>query len=216
MPKRALIEHRPYLLASLASAVAFYFLSDNPIGGVWLILLKGAGVGLLALYALRRAPGLDGKLIAGVMAFSAIADMVLEIDFELGGILFVLSHLIAVTLYARNRRESTSASQKGLAVALLIGTPLIAWFLSSATLIVIYAAWLGVMAASAWISRFPRYRVGIGAVLFIISDWLIFSRIGPFDLSPLPDLLVWPLYYAGQVMIVTGVVQTLRGETPAR
>jgi hypothetical protein len=44
------------------------------------------------------------------------------------------------------------------------------------------------------------------------SDWLLFSRFGPINLAPFPDLLVWPLYYAGQVMIATGVVQTLRAD----
>ena len=69
------------------------------------------------------------------------------------------------------------------------------------------------MAAAAWMSRFPRYRVGIGAVLFVASDFLIFSGMGPFELAPLPDILVWPLYYGGQLLIATGAVQTLRGET---
>ena len=49
-----------------------------------------------------------------------------------------------------------------------------------------------------------------GALLFVVSDWLIFSRLGPYDLAPLPDLLVWPTYYVGQFLIATGVVQTLR------
>jgi uncharacterized membrane protein YhhN len=83
-------------------------------------------------------------------------------------------------------------------------------------MVAVYAVFLGAMAASAWYSRFPRYRVGTGAVLFVVSDWLIFSRMGPVDLGPLPDLLIWPLYYVGQVMIATGVVQCLRGEQPVR
>ena len=53
-------------------------------------------------------------------------------------------------------------------------------------------------------------------MLFVVSDWLIFARLGPIDLAPLPDLLIWPLYYAGQVMIATGIVQCLRGEQPER
>ena len=64
------------------------------------------------------------------------------------------------------------------------------------------------MAAS--LSLFPQSRVGLGAMLFVLSDWLIFSRMGPVDLAPLPDLLVWPTYYVGQLLIATGVVQTLR------
>lgn len=219
MPKRALVEHRPWLLAGLIAAFAYYFLSDNPIGGVWLILLKGAGVGSLAIYALRRAPGVDGVIVAVALAVSALADMALELWFEVGGGLFALSHCVAIVLYLRNRREGPSFSQNLLGLTLLIGVPALSYLLSNDPLIAVYSITLGAMAAAAWTSRFPRYRVGIGAILFVISDWLIFSRMGPYDLGQLPDLAVWPLYFAGQLMIATGVVQTLlfdvgRGEEP--
>lgn len=216
MAKRALIEHRPWLLVSIAAAIAFYLLRDNPIGGLWLILLKGSGVGFLAVYALRRASGADGTILVLALALSAVADMALELSFEVGGALFTASHLVAAVLYLRNRRARVTGSQRALALSLLIAAPLIAYGLSERTDIAIYALTLGLMAASAWISRFPRYRVGFGAVLFMVSDWLIFSRFGAFDLGIVPDVLVWPLYYAGQLMIATGVVQTLRGEKPAR
>ena len=216
MPKRALIDHRPWLLAGIAAALAYYFLWNNPIGGVWLILLKGAGLGCLSVYAFMRAPGADGKLLAVALLLACAADMALELWFEVGGALFAASHLAMVALYLRNRRERTMWSQRMLAVFLLIGVPVVAYLLSEQVEIAIYASTLGLMAATAWISRFPRYRVGIGAILFVISDWLIFSRMGSFDLGVLPDTLVWPLYFAGQVMIATGVVQTLRGERSER
>ena len=68
------------------------------------------------------------------------------------------------------------------------------------------------MAATAWASRFSRYHVGIGAVLFVISDLLIFAEFGPLAESTIPSLLIWPLYYAGQFLICTGIIQTLRGD----
>lgn len=216
MAKRALIEHRPWLLASVVAATAYYFLWNNPIGELWLILLKGTAVGLLAIYAMRRTTGLDGAILVVVLAFSAAADMVIELDLTAGGGLFLASHLVAIALYLRNRRDSTTLSQKLLALALVIGTPAISYLLANRIDIALYSIGLGAMAAAAWMSRFPRYRVGLGAVLFVISDWLIFSRMGQFTIAPLPDILVWPLYFAGQLMIATGVVQTLRGETPAR
>ncbi|WP_299192667.1 lysoplasmalogenase family protein [uncultured Erythrobacter sp.] len=222
MAKTALIEHRPWLLASVVASIAYYLLSDNPFGtpfpafgGVWLILLKGAGVALLAAYALRRAHCLDGKILALVLALSAAADMALEIEFAIGGALFAASHAVAIILYLRNRREQLTGSQLALAAALLIATPAISYLLSERVEVAAYAVTLGLMAAAAWTSRFPRYRVGIGAVLFVVSDWLIFSDMGRFDLGILPALLVWPLYYGGQLMIATGVVQTLRGEPVA-
>lgn len=215
MPKRALIEHRPWLMASMIAAIAYYFASDGSLAGVWLILLKGAGVGFLALYAIRRASGLDAAILAVALALSSAADMVLEIDFELGGGLFFASHVVAIVLYIRNVRPQPVFSQMACAAALAVGTPVIAYLLSDRLDIALYSTGLGLMAACAWMSRFPRYRVGLGAVLFIISDWLIFSRMGSFDLAPLPDLLVWPTYYAAQFMIATGVVQTLRGQHQA-
>ena len=69
------------------------------------------------------------------------------------------------------------------------------------------------MAASAWLSSFSRYRVGLGAVMFLASDGLIFARIGPLANSALPGLLIWPLYYFGQFLICIGVVGTVRSRT---
>lgn len=213
MAKRALVEHRPWLLASVVAACAHYFLRNNPVGeGVWGILLKGAGVALLAVYAMRRTRGADGAILVISLALSAAGDMAIINSLEAGGALFLLAHLVAILLYARNLRENPSASQRLLALALLVAAPLFAWLLSGRLDIAGYGAVLGAMAAGAWLSRFPRYRVGLGAVLFVASDWLLFSRLGPMNLSPLPDLLVWPLYYCGQVMIATGVVQTLRAD----
>ena len=210
MTRAALIEHRPWLLASIVAAIAFYVLRDAPIGGVQLMLLKGTAVALLAVYALRRSTGIDGKMIALVMAFGAVGDMAIEISFIAGGGAFFLGHLVAVALYLRNRRPSPSPSQQLTGLALLVATPLVSWFLSHDGGVTLYATGLGAMASTAWLSRFGRYRVGTGAVLFVLSDWLIFSRMGAIDLAPLPDLLIWPLYYFGQFLIATGVVQALR------
>ena len=100
-------------------------------------------------------------------------------------------------------------------MALLVLVPLVAFNLptvrSTAIGVAIYALALGAMAASTWISAYPRYRVGIGAVLFVVSDLLIFARIGPMSESPLPDLLIWPLYYTGQLLICLGVIGASKG-----
>ena len=214
LPKRALIERRPWLFASLVAGITFYFVKDGALAGLFKIAWKGAGVASLAVYALIRAPGTDGKLLAAVMAFGAAGDMAIEIGLEAGAGCFFIGHIIAIALYARHRRTRLTPSQKATAVALLLGTPLIAFLLpadrSAAPGVALYALALGGMAAAAWSSAFPRYRVGLGAVLFVASDLLIFARMGPLSASPLPGLLIWPLYYLGQVLICTGVVDTLR------
>lgn len=221
MAKHGLIELRPWLLASIAAAIAFYFLRDNPVGeGVWGLALKGASAGLLAFYVALRVPqgkhwG-DGFLLVGVMVLAAAGDVAIEIDFLIGGACFAAAHVVAVVLYLRNRHKRPSPTQKLMGLSLLIGTPLVSYLLSGQPQIAVYAAFLGAMASAAWMSHYPRYRVGTGAVLFVLSDWLIFSRMGTLSLEPLPELLIWPLYYAGQVMIATGIVQCLRGEQPVR
>ncbi len=221
MAKQALIEQRPWLLASVAAAVAYYFLRDNPVGeGLWGLLLKGAGVALLAFYAFLRVPHgkhrSDGLLLVGALALAAGGDVAIELDFRVGGALFAAAHVVAVALYLKNRHQRPSPTQKLIGLALLIATPLVSYVLSGQIDVAIYAAFLGVMASAAWMSHYPRYRVGTGAVLFVLSDWLIFARMGPIDLEPANTILIWPLYYAGQIMIATGIVQCLRGEQPVR
>lgn len=221
MAKQALIEQRPWLLASIAAAVAFYFLRDNPVGeGTWGLAAKGASVGLLALYVWVRVPGgrrgIDGALLTGALALAACGDVAIELNFIIGGAFFAAAHVVAVALYLRNRHQRPSPVQKLIGAGLLIGTPLVSWLLSGEAQIAAYGAFLGAMASAAWMSHYPRYRVGTGAILFVLSDWLIFARQGPLDLEPANTILIWPLYYAGQVMIATGIVQCLRGEQPVR
>lgn len=216
MPKRALIERRPWLLASLVAGISFYFVKDAALAGLFKTAWKGAGVALLAVYPYRHAPGRDGKMLALVMAFGALGDMAIEIDLRAGAACFFFGHIIAIALYARHRRADPKPSQKAAALALLLGTPLIAFLLptdrSAAPTVALYALALGGMAAAAWSSAFPRYRVGVGAVFFVVSDLLIFARMGPLAGSALPDLLVWPLYYLGQFLICVGAVNFVRGK----
>ena len=201
-------------MASLVAGISYYFVKDSALAGAFLLAWKGAGVALLAAYAFIRAPGSDGKLLGAVMAWGAAGDMAIEISLAAGAGCFFIGHTIAIALYARHRRDSLTPSQKATVVALLLGTPLIAYLLpadrSAAPGVALYALALGGMAAAAWSSAFPRYRTGLGAVLFVASDLLIFARLGPLSASPLPDLLIWPLYYLGQFQICTGVVSRLR------
>ena len=68
------------------------------------------------------------------------------------------------------------------------------------------------MAAAAWTSRFPRYRTGIGAMMFLASDLFIFAGEGEVLPKDVTMWLVWPLYFAGQALIAWGVVRTLGKE----
>lgn len=217
--KSAFAESRPFLLLSLLFGISYFFVKDSNIPGLYLIAWKGAGVGFLAIYALVRLHRLDGKIVGAIMALGAIGDMALEYDLILGAGAFMAGHLLAIAFYSRFRRHQLGFSQKIFAIILVPLSVLIAWTLPSvradAAGVAVYCLSVAAMAAMAWTSRFSRYQVGIGAVLFLVSDLLIFARMGPLESSIIPELLVWPLYYFGQFMIATGIVATLRHEMAA-
>lgn len=210
VPKRALIEKRPWLVASLVAGVSYWLAAKGQVPGLWLIIWKGAGVALLAAYAWAHHPSRNARLLTLVMALGAMGDMLLELFFTAGAVAFFTGHMAAIALYFGHRRAHPASSQKAAAVTTLIGVPLIGWQLTSAPEVALYALGLAGMAAAAWLSNFPRYRVGIGAMMFVASDLLIFARMGPLAGSALPGLLIWPLYYFGQFLICTGVIATLR------
>lgn len=202
------------LIAALLAGISYYLAARIFEPSALLIVWKGAGVGLLAVWAAMQARSFDGALLALVMALGATGDVVLETTGMVeGGMAFMAGHVIAITLYVRNRRLQTSISQKLFAILLVPIVIWVSWLLpadrDSAAGIALYAAPLALMAALAWTSRFSRYTVGIGAIFFVISDLFIFARMGPLAGSILPGLLIWPLYFTGQAMIATGVARTL-------
>jgi hypothetical protein len=219
MPKRALIEKRPWLLASLAAAIAFCALRLTALPELWLVVLPGVATGFLALYAWLRRAGRDGNHLAVMMAVAAARDVLFQIDLAISALLFFAYHLLAMALYLRHPRERMTVSQKAAAVAMLLLTPALAWLLpvdrGLEPGVALYGLALGGMASCAWMSAFSRYRVGIGAVLLLVSDLLVIAGLGPLMGQPLPEAIAWPLYYVGQLLVTVGVVQTLRSNNAA-
>lgn len=202
--------------AALLAGASYMLAVAGGWSGPGIIAWKGAGVALLALWAAVQARAPDGWMIAGVMALGAAGDVLLDAQgLETGGLAFAAGHVLAVVLYLRNRRPALSASQRFLGWALVPLSVAIVWLLLKGQggwwHGAIYTAFVAAMAAAAWTSRFPRYRTGIGAMLFLVSDLLIFARLGGAVPAGIASLLIWPLYFGGQAMIVWGVVRTLRG-----
>ncbi|MFC3070708.1 lysoplasmalogenase [Phenylobacterium soli] len=189
---------------------------DHPVMTAW----KGSGVALLAVYAALRARSLDGWLIALVMALGAAGDVLLEvIGLTRGALAFLAGHLVAIGLYVKNRRPGLGPTDWLVAAALVVATVATAWALPAdramAPGIALYATGLSCMAASAWLSRFPRGWVALGAVMFLVSDLLIFARSGPLAGQAWVGIGVWTLYFGGQAMIALGVTRALSEPRPA-
>jgi uncharacterized membrane protein YhhN len=184
---------------------------------------KGACAGLLAVYAGLQARSLDGWLLCAVMAFGALGDVLLgPAGFVVGGAAFLAGHLVAIVLYQRNRRAGLGWPDWLLAAALVVATVVTAFLLpadrSGAPGVAVYALGLSCMAASAWLSRFPRGWVALGALMFLASDLLIFARSGPLAgiATAWVGFAVWGLYFGGQALLCVGVVSSLANDRTSK
>ncbi|RRN65893.1 lysoplasmalogenase [Caulobacter sp. 602-1] len=210
------------------SAVARWTLIASVIAGVsyvatWALDLppgvetawKGAGVALLTVHAALRARSPDGWLLAAVMAFGAGGDVLLETHgLTVGALSFLLGHVVASALYLRHRKPGSWLPLTLIPVVVGISF-LLPHDRSGAPGIALYSLFLAVMAATALMSRFPLKTVGLGALMFVVSDLLIFGRLGPLPDNLATGLAVWGLYYFGQLLICLGAVRELESLHPA-
>lgn len=194
---------------ALLIGVSYFIAIRSGFAHADLTAWKGLGVGLLALWAARHADTADGWTIAAVLACGAAGDVLVETHgLATGGSAFLIGHLIALRLYARDRwRVGWPIVGVAAVVVALAG-----FALTGQTGVAAYASALGAMAGAASLGRFPPH-VMLGAWLFVVSDLLIFARLGPLADSDLPGWLVWPTYFTAQALIAHGVVSAQAEET---
>lgn len=175
------------------------------------VVIKAAGVALLAAYAFRA-----GHLVLAVgLALGALGDVFLALDasvLPLGIAAFGLGHLVYIWLFARWRME---AGPRGglsriaaLAVA-LAGLAMMNWlqphFGELQIAASVYNGIILVMAVLAILGRSPLLAM-IGALLFVVSDSVLAIRLfaGELDWA---GPVVWICYYLGQAAITLGLTQ---------
>lgn len=202
-------------LLALIGGISFFVAVVAGWEGPVIVAWKGSGVTLLALWAAANARERYGWLICLVLALGALGDVLLETSGMIpGAAAFLAGHAVAIFLYLRHYRPKTSFSQRFLISLTVPASLLIACLLmpmSDLVGIAVYTFFVSAMAASAWGSQFPRYRTGIGAMMFLASDLFIFARLGGALPQSATMWLIWPLYFGGQALIAWGVVKTLAG-----
>ncbi|RYY22941.1 MAG: lysoplasmalogenase [Sphingomonadales bacterium] len=187
------------LLAALIAGASYYADHWLDLHGALAATWKGAGVALLAAWAFANGRPWIGM----VLAFGALGDVLLETSgLIIGAIAFLMGHILAVGFYWRTRTAPWY-----LPAFVAVSVSLSSYLLSGDLGVALYGFGLGAMAGTALTSGFAFATVGLGALLFLISDLLIFASIGPLAASPLPGLLIWPTYFAGQALIAWGVVR---------
>lgn len=191
-------------LAALIAGFSYWPGSHMAHDPLLLVVWKGAGVSLLALWAALRARDVDGWLLAAVLALGAAGDVLLEAAaLEIGGAVFLAGHLVAIVLYLRNRRADAAWWALLLPVVIAGMGAVLPADRAAAPGMALYGFGVAAMAACAMMSRFRL--AALGALLFVVSDVLILARLGPLAGSLLPMLLVWPLYFIGQALIAWDV-----------
>jgi uncharacterized membrane protein YhhN len=186
------------------------------LGVAW----KGAGVGLLAVYAGLNARNRDGRLLAAVLAFGAAGDVLIETDgLVVGGAVFFAGHLTAIWLYLRNLRRPLAAAEIAFGLVLAAAIVALAWLAPSARAdapqAAAYAVGLAAMTATAWLCRFPRRLTALGAAMFAASDLLLFAKTGrPWAHELWAGIGSWGFYFGGQALIALGGVRGTAARTP--
>ena len=158
---------------------------------------------LLAIWAATRARDFDGWLLVALMALGAAGDVLLEASLTIGGAIFLAGHAVAIWLYLRNRAADARWWPLLMVPIVVAVSAMLPSDRTAAPGIALYAFGVSAMAACALMSRFRI--AALGASMFVMSDLLIFARLGPLAGSLVPHLLVWPLYFIGQALIAWDV-----------
>lgn len=189
--------------AALVVGLSYWPGSRLPLDSALLVAWKGAGASLLAIWAATRARDFDGWLLVALMALGAAGDVLLEASLTIGGAIFLAGHAVAIWLYLRNRAADARWWPLLMVPIVVAVSAMLPSDRTAAPGIALYAFGVSAMAACALMSRFRI--AALGASMFVMSDLLIFARLGPLAGSFVPHLLVWPLYFIGQALIAWDV-----------
>lgn len=205
----------PMRLPLLAvAAAAFFALCYLLFWGGYSAEPLGLAVKSLCALCLGLAVFLDhrsGPLLVIAMVFFAAGDILLALNPGFGAVAFVIGYSAALLFFVRNQRPRSArhATQRFAAWALAISGPPLAMFAGRPSLdAIVFLSLCASVAAYAWISRFSRYRTGIGAVLVLAAIVLTIADLfGEAD-----DLWVyaWALYTGGLILITLGVIAPAR------
>ncbi|TNE61713.1 MAG: lysoplasmalogenase [Alphaproteobacteria bacterium] len=203
------------ILLSFLVAVA-YGAHVYPADAILKAVMKGAAVGLLALFVLMNIRSVNHFLLFLALAASVAGDVLLALPIEQafvkGLLAFGGAHVVFLLLYMRNRLPGREMTRPRINAATLVWVATgIAYFLMWPHLgallwyVVGYSALLALMATSAILSIYPPRLVGLGAILFLVSDALLGARQF-LDVPAVFGYLVWASYYLAQLLMTLGVM----------
>lgn len=205
--------------ASLALALIWWVRGQGEGQKPWALgLAKAGSTALLALIALLA--GVNPWLTLGLV-LGALGDFALtrggQRAFLAGLVAFALGHLAYIPAFLYGFWPALSPGVTGvLVLALPLSTSfwLLPWTGAMRRPVQVYCGVIGGMALSAFCVPHGPAQLWLqtGAVLFVASDLLLALRLFRLE-NPqhkrLAALILWPLYYGAQVLILLGGLAAL-------
>jgi len=205
------------LLGSLIAAV-IYGGGWHPATEFWTVLVKGSAIGLMALFVLVAMQSFNHFVLFLALSVSVSGDVFLaiqgEASFMRGLLAFAAAHFLFIVLFVKNRMhiQDVSSLRIRLAALLWVAAAISAFFLypELGDLLVptmVYTGILILMATTALFSKFPIKLLGVGVILFVISD----ATLGAQKFLTVPDYanyIIWGCYYLAQLLITFAVILT--------
>ncbi|KUJ83833.1 lysoplasmalogenase [Microbulbifer flavimaris] len=204
---------RKLLPAAFALLAGLYIFLDAAGGqALWMPALKAAPIAVLGIMAALMLRGVTRTLTLVALAFSALGDVLLALDFPLQFVMGLAAFLIAQVVYAANfLRGAQFRSQRFAmrALPLLLATSLLAsQLLPAATelapAVLCYLLAITAMALAAAAHRGNSGLLYAGAIIFVVSDTLI--AVNRFLLPlPLAGTAIMVTYYGAQLALLYGI-----------
>ena len=113
MPGRALLERRPWLLASIAAAIAYYGLKDAEFPGIYLLAIEAASLLLLSAYALLRHRSGASLMTAAAMALGGAGVVAVELDPLIGTLILTAGLGMLIGVFIQHRRRPAGTQPEG-------------------------------------------------------------------------------------------------------
>ncbi len=182
------------------------------------MFFKGICIFMLFMMALTRGTdkGFDGgtKFLLMLALLSGTAgDALLEAPWEdaflMGLGAFLVGHVFYIMLVLNNKDAKAPPANKLLVglVWIAVIANFIIMFMQQAEItlpIIAYSLILATMASTAILSRFNLFYVGIGAILFMVSD-MILGLAMFIDIPSWMGNVVWATYFPAQALLTLGI-----------
>ena len=225
------MEYRPEIVASsdrdralVVFLVAAVLVIALEVAGpfAWVIPLKGVPVVALAVRLRKAVPAPRSSAMTAALLLGAVGDVTLPLGmvfrsnapFFVGMIAFLVGHLFFIATFVREREPTPGRVATAWTIVLAAGlamTRIVPLLGEKSVPVAVYGTVLATMAASAALRRSPGHRVLAGAVLFVLSDGLIGTRLATRP-HPLFAPAIFVTYFAAQFLLSDGWLRDVRAE----